>query len=86
MADKALIAGGLLGVIALGALVRWRRTPVPGGATLAITLGTLVVGGLMAYVGLLGGCIRHTEVRPRASAADAIIVEPPRARSSPPAR
>jgi uncharacterized membrane protein len=86
MADKALIAGGLLGVLALGALVRWRRTPVPSGATLAITLGTVVVSGLMAYVGLLGGRIRHTEVRPGAVPADAIIVEPPRARSSPPTK
>jgi uncharacterized membrane protein len=80
MADKAFIAGALIGVIALGALVRWRRTPVPRGATVIITLCTLALSGLMAYVGLLGGRIRHTEVRPGAVAADALIVEPPGAR------
>jgi hypothetical protein len=34
----------------------------------------------MGYVGLLGGRIRHTEVRPGATATDAIVVEslPPR--------
>ena len=38
-----------------------------------------VVSGLMAYTGLLGGRVRHTEVRPGAVPADAMIVEPQRA-------
>jgi hypothetical protein len=79
-ADTALIAGGVLGVLSLAALVRWRRTKVPGRATLLITLGAVVVSGLMGYVGLLGGRIRHTEVRPGASVSDAMTVEPARAR------
>ena len=54
---------------------------MPPRATGAITLGTVVVSGLTAYVGLLGGRIRHTEIRPGATPADALIVEPPRVRT-----
>jgi hypothetical protein len=31
---------------------------------------------MMAYTGLLGGQIRHTEVRPGATPADATVIEP----------
>lgn len=79
-AEKAYIAAGIVGVLALGALVKWRRVPVPAGATATILVGTALVSGLMAYTGLLGGRVRHTEVRPGSVAADAMIVEPPRAR------
>ena len=78
MAGTALIAGGLLGVLALGALARWRRHPVPARAAHVITLGAVVVSGLMAYVGLLGGRIRHTEVRSGAAQSDAMTIESPR--------
>lgn len=81
LGGNAMIAGGVLGVVALAALVRWRRAPVPRGATMAITIGTLALSGLMGYVGLLGGRIRHTEVRPGSSISDAMKVEPPRARA-----
>jgi hypothetical protein len=77
IADPAFIAAAVLGVIALGALVRWRREPIPRGATLVVTVGAAVVSGLMAYTALLGGKIRHTEVRPGAVKADAMTVEPP---------
>jgi uncharacterized membrane protein len=80
IAGTALLAGALLGVLALATLVRWRRTPVPARAAHVLTLGTVIVGGLMGYVGLLGGRIRHTEVRPGASLTDAMTVEPPRVR------
>ena len=76
-AEKALIAATIVGVIALGALVRWRRAAVPRGATLVVLGGAAVVSGMMAYTALLGGRVRHTEVRPGAVAADAITVEPP---------
>ncbi len=79
MADKAFIIGGVAGVLALGALLRWRRTPVPGGATVVMLLLTAVLSGAMAYTGLLGGRVRHTEVRPESVPGDAMIVEPPRA-------
>jgi hypothetical protein len=35
---------------------------------------------MMAYTGLLGGRVRHTEVRPGATPADAAAIEPPRQR------
>ncbi|MDB4906099.1 MAG: hypothetical protein JWO05_883 [Gemmatimonadetes bacterium] len=81
VAGTALLVGGLLGVLALAALVRWRRNPIPARAAHAMTLATVVVGALMAYVGLLGGRIRHTEVRPGAGITDAMTVEPPRTRA-----
>jgi uncharacterized membrane protein len=80
MADKAYILGGILGVLGLAALVRWRRTPVPGSATAVMAVATAFVMGAMMYTGLLGGQVRHTEVRPGATAADAVTVEPPRVR------
>ena len=78
MADVAFLTAAALGLLAAGALVRWRRTPVPRAVGLVTLAGTVAVSGLMAYTGLLGGRIRHTEVRPGATTADAIIVEPPR--------
>jgi hypothetical protein len=80
MGDKAYILGGILGVLALGALLKWRRTPVPAGATAVMTLASAFVMGAFMYTGLLGGQVRHTEVRPDATPADATVIEPPRAR------
>lgn len=80
MADKAYILADILGVLALGALVRWRRQPIPPSAALVAVLATAFVGGAFAYTALLGGQIRHTEVRPGATAADAMTIEPPRQR------
>jgi hypothetical protein len=80
MADKAYILADILGVLALGALVRWRRQPIPPSAALVAVLATAFVSGAFIYTGLLGGQIRHTEVRPGATAADAIAIEPPRQR------
>jgi uncharacterized membrane protein len=85
MADKAYILADILGVLALGALVRWRRQPIPASAALVAVLATAFVGGAFIYTGLLGGQIRHTEVRPGATAADAMTIEPPRQRPSAPA-
>ena len=79
VAEKAYLGAAIVGALALGALVRWRRTPVPRGATLVMLLGTAVVSGAMAYTGLLGGRVRHTEVRPGAVPSDATTVEPTRA-------
>jgi uncharacterized membrane protein len=83
MGDKTYVLADVLGVLALGALVRWRRRPVPASATLAAVLATALVGGAFVYTGLLGGQIRHTEVRPGATKADAMIIEPPRPRRPP---
>jgi uncharacterized membrane protein len=86
MGDKAYILGGVLGVLSLGALVRWRRRPMPASGTLVMVLATAFVGGAMVYTGLLGGRIRHTEVRPGATAADALTIEPPRGRPPAPGK
>jgi hypothetical protein len=78
--EKSFIAGAVVGVLAIGALVRWRRTPIPQGVAVGALAGAAVVSGMMAYTGLLGGRVRHTEVRPGATAADATTIEPRRAR------
>ena len=83
MADKAYILADILGVLALGALVRWRRRSIPSSAALVAVLATAFVGGAFIYTGLLGGQIRHTEVRPGATSADAMTIEPPRQRGAP---
>lgn len=66
--DIALVAAivvGALGVAALWGLWRYRRpVRVPHAFLLVMIIGTFAGAGLMAYTGLLGGEIRHTEVRP----------------------
>ena len=60
----AAIVVGILGAFALWALWRYRRTAMLPRFVVRVTLaGALVGSGLMAYTGLLGGQIRHTEVR-----------------------
>ena len=78
--ENAFLAAAALGLLSAAAMVRWRRAPIPQGPVLTSLAGTAVVSALMAYTGLLGGQIRHTEVRPGATAADAIAIEPPRVR------
>jgi len=77
-ADKSYIASAIVGVLALVALVRWRRAPLQYGATLTALAGAAVVSGMMAWTALLGGRVRHTEVRPGATEADALKIEPRR--------
>jgi len=84
MGDKAYLVAGIVGVLSIGALVRWRRTPIPSGASYGTLLGAAVVSGMMVYTGLLGGRVRHTEVRPGATPADAVYIEPRRARPGAP--
>jgi uncharacterized membrane protein len=76
MAEKAWILASVLGVAAAGALVKWKRKPVPNGVSVAMVVATAFVGGAMVYTGLLGGRIRHTEVRPGAVESDATFIEP----------
>lgn len=77
-AEASYIGAVILGVLAVGGVVRWRRSAVPRAATIIALIGTAALSGAMAYTGLLGGRIRHTEVRPGATAADAARVEPSR--------
>ncbi|MCR4339799.1 MAG: hypothetical protein NUW01_07930 [Gemmatimonadaceae bacterium] len=80
MGEKAYLISIAVGVLALGAAVRWRARPVPGSAAVVMTLATAFATGAMAYTGLLGGRVRHTEVRPGAVSADAMTIEPRRQR------
>ena len=76
-ADVANSAAIALALLALGVLVWRRREPEIGtGPTVAVLLGAVVVFGLMARTGNLGGQIRHTEIR-AATAADAEPGEAP---------
>lgn len=61
----AAIAIGVVGLVALWTLWRYRRpVAVPALLVRVTLLGAMISCGLMAYTGLLGGEIRHTEVRP----------------------
>ncbi len=60
----AAIAIGVLGAAALWALWRFRVIAIPRSVVTAMFAGSLVVFGLMAYTGLIGGQIRHSEIRP----------------------
>ena len=76
--EKSYIAASIVGVLALIALVRFRRAPVSRGATYTMLAGAAIVSGMMAWTALLGGRVRHTEVRPGATEADALKIEPRR--------
>ena len=77
-AELAFYAAVALGLVSLAALVRWRRETLPHRASIGLLAGAAVVSGMMAYTGLLGGQVRHTEVRTDATPADAMTIEPPR--------
>lgn len=66
--DMALIAAIVLGVPGtLAALSLWRYglpAAIPRRVVGVALTGAVVANALMAYTGLLGGRIRHTEVRP----------------------
>lgn len=80
-AEWAWIAEAALGLLALGALVRYRRrepAPAVGSAFLVAGLG---IAAWMVYVSHLGGHIRHPEIRDRAAvAADSLADAERRAR------
>lgn len=59
----AAIGAGLLGLVALGGLLGFRRTPVPRTFTLVALVLTLSAAGWIGYTANLGGQIRHTEIR-----------------------
>jgi uncharacterized membrane protein len=68
-ATVALGGTSVLGMVAVAGLVpffRQRRTPKWIGVT--ILIGSMGVGGLMAWTATLGGQIRHSEIRTAGSA------------------
>ena len=83
MGEASFIAASVVGVLAIGLLVVWRNRVIPVGATLLVLLGNVIVSGMMVYTALLGGQIRHTEVRPGATPDDAVKIEAPPARRGP---
>ena len=66
--DAALIAAifvGVLGLFALWAIWNFWSTPLLPSWVVRVALVASIIGsGLMAWTGLLGGEVRHTEVRP----------------------
>jgi uncharacterized membrane protein len=63
VAELATIVMVSVGVLALGALVLFRRRALPRWVTAGALALAVVTGGLMGYTGYLGGQVRHTEVR-----------------------
>ena len=93
LVNHAPVFGALFGVALLAASFIWmpdalRRTAlvvlVATGVAGAVADGMLLISawmmGAMLYTALLGGRVRHTEVRPGAKPADAALVEPARER------
>ena len=59
----ATIALASLGAFSLGILTWFRRREVPRWLTLGTLMLSLLSGTLMGYTAMLGGQVRHTEVR-----------------------
>lgn len=60
----AFVASGVLGVLALVALWRYRAgAPLPAPVVNVVLALALAVSALMVWTGGLGGQIRHTEIR-----------------------
>jgi hypothetical protein len=72
----ATIAFGALGAFALGGLLRFRRRRIPPHFA-AVLLGiALIPVGMAAWTANLGGQIRHSEIRPGASAEAPVASRP----------
>jgi uncharacterized membrane protein len=65
----ATIALGVVGALALAALLRFRRRTLSRGAMLVVLALGVVPAGAMAWTANLGGQIRHSEIRPGAVAS-----------------
>lgn len=64
----AFVGSLVLGVVALGRLILFRRKKIASAWFGFVTLASaLIVGGLMTWTANLGGQIRHTEIRSGAS-------------------
>jgi uncharacterized membrane protein len=76
MGEKARTIGAVLGVLALASLIKWRRTPIPPRVAGVMLLLSAFTSGAFVYTGLLGGRIRHTEIRPGVMKGDELKIEP----------
>ncbi len=67
-ATVALGGTSVLGMAAIAGLVPFfRQRRMPKWIGVSILMGSVVVGGLMAWTATLGGQIRHSEIRPPVS-------------------
>lgn len=66
----SLVAVGILGIFAIGALWRCRRVDsIPNGYIAAGLIISIIVCGFMAWTADLGGKIRHSEIRSQSDSA-----------------
>jgi uncharacterized membrane protein len=68
----ATIALSVFGALALGVLFVFRKKELPRWTMLGTFALSICAAGLMGYTALLGGQVRHTEVRASSAAAPAI--------------
>lgn len=62
-AEVTTVAMGLLGALSMGALLLFRKNPVPRWVAVSGLAGTVALSALMGWTANLGGQIRHTEIR-----------------------
>ena len=62
-ASVATVTMAAFGVMCLGALVAFRRKQFPRWITVASLVFAILTGGAMGYTAMLGGQVRHTEIR-----------------------
>ncbi|HKN64773.1 MAG TPA: hypothetical protein VJW73_00765 [Gemmatimonadaceae bacterium] len=71
--DAALVATvvtGVIGALALGAMIVYRQRAVPRWLTMLVLVCAVGASAMMGYTAYLGGQIRHTELRPSSSLGD----------------
>ena len=65
----ATVVIGALAAMSLGVLAMFRKKALPRWITLSSFVLALITSGFMGYTALLGGQVRHTEIRPDGIAA-----------------
>lgn len=72
-ADYALMALGVLAVVSLAGMIIGRGSrPLPAWFTLLVLLTAAGASSILARTAYLGGQVRHTEIRTKASEAEAV--------------
>ena len=69
MARAATVGLGVLGLVSLLALIRYRRRAMPMKFAAAMLAAAIVLSGGLAWTAHLGGMIRHSEIGGPASAS-----------------
>ncbi len=71
MAQVAMIAVEVIGLLALAALVLYRRRAVSRGFATALLIAMFALSGTLAWTAHLGGQIRHPELRDAVTVVEA---------------